>query len=485
MNMKKHLLFLCFALFTLSTFSQSSIPNGNFEQWTSSTFENPQYYPVSSNIDNFFYFQLPFNVTKTTDSYHGAFAVQLTTVANTTDTSAAYFINASPNSDPSAWTGGMAINEKPSGIRGYYKYNVATADSATIIIAFSKSGVNIGTYMYTMGGIHTSYNLFDFTFTPALTLTPDSVIFAALSCKLTDSQQGPTGLAGSTLLIDSVSFKGVTSQPAEMNGDFELWQNQTYDNPTSWYLQNDRGEGFNKSTDAAGGNFALELTTYLGNQNNQPIARSGRASTGYYPNNCNGGCYQQGGYPFSNQIDTLVFSYKYLPSGIDTASIHLSFKNNHVYIDGMGMNLFASSGYQYVELPLNLFQTPDSVIIDIQSSSWGDSALSFVGSNLIIDEIHFKSQSLGTNIISNFVKKNAVSFYPNPFKTTATIEINSSIDILETELIIVDITGKEVKIIPVDKYKIVVNKEELKSGLYFYKLRKYNKSLSSGKFIIE
>ncbi|MBI5540552.1 MAG: T9SS type A sorting domain-containing protein [Bacteroidia bacterium] len=484
--MKKQLLLLSFVLLTLSVCSQNSIPNGDFELWQSGISEAPLYYPVNSNAQNFFRFNLPFNVTKTTDAYHGNYAVQLTTNANSTDTSVAYFVNDSPDGDPSSWVGGIPISEKPNGIRGYYKYNVANTDSATFIVTFSKAGVNIGSYIYLLNGIQSSYTLFDFTFNPPLSQIPDSFIIAALSCNLNNAQQqGPGGPAGSTLILDSVSLKGITSQPIQMNGDFELWQNQTFEVPDSWYTETEIGEGLAKTNDANSGSYAIELQTYLGNQNSQPVARSGRISTGYYPNNCNGNCNQQGGYPYSNQIDTLTFFYKYFPSGSDTAIVQLNFKNNHINFWGNSIELFASSSYQYIEFPFSLPQAPDSTIISIYSSNWQDTLLSFVGSSLIIDELHFKSQPLGTNIMSNFINNNIITLYPNPFRSTVTIEINSKIDVLGTELMIIDLTGKEVKTIPVDKYKIIVNKDELKSGLYLYELRKSNKTLNSGKFIIE
>ena len=356
--MKKNLLLLSFIVIGIISNGQTpSCPNGNFEQWNSTTWENPQYYPDNSNASNFFRFNLPANVTKTTDAYHGNYAVQLTTISSGPDTAAAYFLNTNPQNSPNNWTGGMAYNQQPTGIRGYYKYNVATADSATIIVTFSKAGVNVGAYMFLLGGIQNNYTLFNFVFNPALTVTPDSVIFAAISCKISGGQGAPQGPPGSTLILDSVSFTGVGSQPAQMNGDFESWQNQTFESPANWYTQSDMGEGFNKTTDSKAGNYAIELKTYLGsNQYNQPTARSGQVSTGYWPNNCGGGCNQLGGFPFANQVDTLAFYYKYTPSGNDSAQVFMSFKKNSANIWGSGMSLHASSVYQYKEMPFNIGQ---------------------------------------------------------------------------------------------------------------------------------
>ena len=417
--MKKNLLLLLLAFIAITVFGQSSIPNGNFETWSSATFNYPKAYPFTSNSEDFFRYNLPFNVTKTTDAYHGTYAVQVASAANATDTAFGYFLNANPNSSngPSSWTGGMAYNKKPTGIRGYYKYNT-TSDSATIIITFSKAGVNIGTYAYLMGGVHNTYKLFDFTFNPALTQTPDSVIFAAAS----NNVMVQHAIAGCILKIDSVSFTGVTAQPDSMNGDFESWRSRTIDSPDSWHVETSDGSGYNKTTDAAKGNYAVELKTYLGNMNNHPAAQSTMLSTGYYPSNCNGYCPEQGGFAFTNQIDTLAFYYKYTPSGNDSAMVNLSFVKGGQNIMGIGVNLHSASTYQYMELPFNLGQTPDSVIVNIQSSCWNDSLISFVGSDLKIDEIQFKSQPLSTGIF-NYKNDNSISIFPNPAAKNITIEI--------------------------------------------------------------
>jgi hypothetical protein len=466
--MKKKLLLLCLVFVAIIVHGQTpSIPNGNFEQWTSATCDDVQNYLGSSNSQNFFRYHLPFNVVKSTDAYHGTYAVQLTTNASAKDTSFAYFINTDPNGPPNSWTGGMPYNEKPTGIRGYYKYNVATADSATIIIAFSKAGTNVGTYVFTIGGIHNTYTLFNFNLSPALSVTPDSVVFGALSCKLNGGPNGPTGIPGSILKLDSVSFTGVASQPALMNGDFELWKSQTFSNPNNWYLQNDDGRGTNRTTDVEAGSYAIELKTFPGDHNNHPIAQAGSISTGYYPENCNN-CTEQGGYPFSNKIDTLAFWYKYVPSGNDSASVFLNFKKSGVKFFGTGVSLHAAATYQYKEIPFNTVQTPDSVLIQIQSSSWNDTLLSFVGSDLKIDEIHFKSQPLTTGIVNNR-NEHTLSVFPNP--TTGKIQIqNLGVDVQNLE--IYNVLGETVYTTCRLKQQTVneIDLSGFQKGIYFVKM---------------
>jgi hypothetical protein len=250
--MKKFLLLLCFVYFNITIWGQNSVPNGNFETWKSGSFNYPQNYLYTSNVSSFID-QSVFNLTRTTDSYHGTYAVQLATTTLPGDTAFAYFVNLNPTgSSPVTWHGGMAYNQKPVGIRGYYKYNVATADSGTMIIAFSNGGTNIGTYFFKIGGVQNNYTLFNFTFNPPLVTTPDSVGFGAISCKFDAVMNQPRGVAGSVLKLDSISFTGVSSQPVLMNGDFESWQTRNVIFPTQWYPLggNDQGSGISQTADA-------------------------------------------------------------------------------------------------------------------------------------------------------------------------------------------------------------------------------------------
>ncbi len=389
--------------------SQNAIPNGSFENWNTAVFDYPQNYPTTSNPSAVIRCNSGFNCVKTTDAYHGATAVKLTTIGSGNNACTGYFISGFPNGSPTSfWPGGMPYTQKPHGIRGYYKSTVPAGDTARILAYFKSGGHPIGAYVFALYGTHGSYTPFAFTFSPALTVTPDTVIFAAAS---SDFMNKNLPLNGSMLQIDSVSFTGVTSQPALMNGDFELWQSKTINSPNSWYLNtDDQGDGIYRTTDAAKGNYALELKTYLGNNNNTVVAAPGQVSTGF----CSGNnCIWKGGYPFTNMTDTLSFYYKYIPSGNDSANLSLQFKKNGSSIFSMGKNLHASASYTYVEIPLQLGQTPDSVIVQIGSSSWQDSSLTYVGSDLKIDEIQFKSQPLNTGILEMTSIKQ-VFIFPNP-----------------------------------------------------------------------
>lgn len=467
--MKKQFLLLCLALIGIATYGQNSIPNGNFENWTTYSYDYPQNYPWNSNLA-FSNYTAP-NVIKTTDAYHGNFAVQITNSISNGDTAFGFIVNANPPGNLAQAHGGMPYNQKPTGIRGWYKYNQSEVDSGSIIVIFSKGGNNIGTYYFEIGGVKSSYTLFNKTFIPALATTPDSVIIGFLSCKFNAGMDNPHGIPGSTLILDSVSFTGVSSQPTWLNGDFESWQSQGLLTPDDWFVNNgytNGAVGVSRTTDAAKGSYAIELTTYLGNNNNITEAQPSWISTGYYPNKCNNNCYEHGGNPFSNQTDTLVFYYKYAPAHLtDSARLNINFIKNHSQFDGRTVIILALSNYTYVEVPFSINQAPDTVIIDIYSSLWNDTAVSYVGADLKIDNIYFKSQiSTGINQLTN---GNAISVVPNP--SNGKFQIKSS-GINMQNLEICDILGKTIysnaKFIQQNSKEIDLSRTS--KGIYFVKV---------------
>ena len=469
--MKKHLLlFSLIACTVITAYGQDlSIPNGNFETWNAVSYDYPQNYLFNSNLDVLSRYQttLPFNLVKTADAYHGNSAIQLSTVSTGTETVMAYFINTNPNNgDPSTWSGGMPYSEMPTGITGYYKYNVASSDSALIFAVFSKDGHNIGTYVSTIGGQHTDYVQFNITFNPPLTEAPDSVIFAATSSNIMVNENGVTG---SVLILDDVSFTGVASQPVKMNGDFETWESQTDYSLDGWYTQG-KSVSTIRTADAYKGENAIVLTTYLDtDKNNIPKARAEQLATGYYLKSCSSNCNELGGYPFSNQIDTLAFWYKYLPSSItDRAQVYLQFKKNGISINGAFETLPPSADYQYFEIPFNVYQVPDTVIVNLQSTGWEDSLVSSVGSTFTVDEVHFKSEPILYTNLSAFAPDDKISVFPNP--SDGKIRIRNEAGI--TQVVVYNLIGKQLysKINASRERLSDIDLTDFKKGIYFLEI---------------
>ena len=462
--MKKNLLLIIVLYFvSISVIAQDLVPNRSFENWVNGNYYYPQFYPFNSNNEVFFLYQLPFNETRTTDAYHGTYAVQLTTVASERDTSVGYVVN-SPYTDGNidTWHGGIPISGIPTGIRGYYKYNVVSGDAGFIVVTFSKSGTNIGSYMYLLEGNHAAYQPFNFTFAPALAVAPDSIVFGAASSDLFNGRQK----AGSTLLIDSVKLTGVVTQPLLMNNDFELWQNVAVEKPAIWYAER---EGTKKTTDAYLGSYAAEMTTFSGNDGGVIVARGGQISTGYYSQSCN--CLE-GGYPYTLKKDALVFYYKYAPApgSDDQAEVSLVFRKNGVNIWQSGAMLGAAADYTRYEFPFDQPADPDSVVIFFQSSTWNNKALSYVGSVLKIDDVHFKSEETPT-AIRKISKTDKISVYPNPTTGKLSVEIPEfNTDSTQPGIEIFNVIGNPVHKSTALSQKTEIDLSGLPDGVYILKV---------------
>ena len=77
---------------------------------------------------------------------------------------------------------------------------------------------------------------------------------------------------------------------------------------------------------------------------------------------------------------------------------------------------------------------------------------------------------------------NLVSVYPNPFFIQTTISLSQEVN--DASLIIYDLSGKEVKNINFSGKQVVMERENLFSGIYFYRIVLKEKTISKGKIII-
>jgi len=78
------------------------------------------------------------------------------------------------------------------------------------------------------------------------------------------------------------------------------------------------------------------------------------------------------------------------------------------------------------------------------------------------------------------------TIYPNPFNTSATININDALQINNCELKIYNVFGAEVLSLAVTQQVTTLETSNLSSGVYFYKiLNNNNKTIQSGKLIAQ
>jgi hypothetical protein len=372
--MKNLLLF--FVLIAALTIKGQSIPNNGFESWNIFNILDPLGFH-SSNTDHWGNNPQVTNVTQTTDSYSNMFAVKLTTTLNINgDTLGAFMANGDPSSSSGQ---GIPYNQSPTGIQFRYKCNIMSGDTGLVLAIFKQGTVTVGAVIVKITGNQNTYALK--TAPISLAMTPDTMIFAAASSNLMVNNFN--GIPGSWLQLDSVRFNA-PSQPSGLNGDFELWQTITEKLPMQWTINSAKRSLSYQTTDKASGSYALELITKA----DQGVAYCDEATTGYPITFGTGG-----GYPYTNQSDTLIFSYKYAPATpTDSGAVSISFKKNNVFIHYTNDNLAPASVYTKVKFPFSVGMAPDTVIVQIKSSmSWSNN-IACSGSNLKVDDIYFASQ---------------------------------------------------------------------------------------------
>jgi hypothetical protein len=473
--MKKFTLAAAGMMMLAASYGQS-IPNGAFENWTNTTINNIDKW-FNSNFESVPKIGIE-NTTKTTDKQNGTYAVKMETKIVGTDTLLAYVANGDPGNPEGQ---GVPYTQKPTTFNGWYKGTVMPGDSFIFWIQFKKAGAVVSDEIFKLGASKTTYTAFSFPL--ALSVVPDSVIVAAASSDVF------TGIVknGNTFYLDNISFGGPGITQVIPNGDFETWTVVNIEDPASWQTNNSNAVTefgkvqAKKTTDKYKGNFAVELTTIYIDSNwvmsNITTGKWGDSTT-------------IGGNPYNKQVDTLIGWYKYFPAGggatNDTGSVSLEFKKNGSGFNWQGVDLPSASTYTYFEMPFNLSQVPDTLIVYISSTQNWPVSPSKDGSRLILDELQLKSQKLNTGI-TEAKKSSPFMLYPNPSATYVNIDFSLAAP-GNTVLEITDVLGNKVF---GKSYKgqqgnnqIKLDVSIFKLGIYLYRISAEGFSVTE-KFVVE
>src|ERR1035437_10114592 len=469
--MKKTVLLplLVILLFSMKTNAQT-ILNGGFENWNSLNLSDPLPW-FDSNPQTISQFGVV-TTTQVAGAYGGS-AVHIQTYINGPDTAQAYLLNGIPGQQ--GFPHGVPYTQQPTGIQGYYRYSLGTADTAMLIVTFSKNGVLIDSNLFKIRGTGTQNTFVPFSFSFNVPSIPDSMCIAATSSNLTMF----AGMQnGSWLELDSLSFTGnlITQQIA--NGNFESWTPSAINYPVGWSEGGGGGSGNNilRTTSSYSGTYAIELETV----SNGPGDTSSAAIT----NGSFGNFGPFGGRPYNHTSDTLYGYYKYITNGPDSADVGIGLTQNGSPVGGGGLKLYPVSSYTLFQIPLQAFSTPDTLLIAFQSSSCCPYSVNAVGSKLYIDNLWLKSQPLGIpSFINGLTYKCFV--YPNPSESILNIgfskDLNTKIDFK-----IYDVSGRLVS--DDEFYGTVkpntINISNLNSGIYFYEVLSDN-GIIRNKFIKE
>lgn len=175
---------------------QEQVDNGDFETWS----DNNNAPPWTS-----YNYLFGSTAEKTSDSYHGDFAVRMETADLFGEKIPGFISLGNINTESFMPTGGIPFSSRPTGISLYYKYQPAETDTMLVFAALTKwnSAENqtdtIGLTGFFSGDNKTEYSKLQLPFAYFSEETPDTINIGFLS-----SFMNPK--AGSTLFVDSLTI---------------------------------------------------------------------------------------------------------------------------------------------------------------------------------------------------------------------------------------------------------------------------------------
>ena len=194
----------------LSGFAQTPIPNGDLENWQSAgNYETPTPTTWWTSLNALSQFSASaVTLTKTTDAFSGTYAARLETKKLGTLLLSGLLTSGNFNLATSSLKKGQPFTDKPTHLKGYYKYTSVNGDSCALAIELSK-WKNNARYLIADASLVTSvsstqYQAFDLVLNYYdLLETPDSINIVFSSSAEGDNFQGQVG---STLFIDEISL---------------------------------------------------------------------------------------------------------------------------------------------------------------------------------------------------------------------------------------------------------------------------------------
>lgn len=205
----------------------AQIPNGNFEEWETIRFGLFQFEMAKNwmggNIMSALWGK-PMNVTKTTDSYAGAYAIKFENFEDTSEFKMPSMVSTIIGNPLESNQFKFPVYGKPTALTGYFKYQSPDEDSFLVMITLYKGDQTIGDAIFTTATNTNTYLQFNAEINYFEDDQPDSASMTIIS-----SQTQPYTV-GTTLWLDELSLVGGTSTFVSnyTKSDFDMI---TYPNP--------------------------------------------------------------------------------------------------------------------------------------------------------------------------------------------------------------------------------------------------------------
>ncbi len=290
-----------------------------------------------------------------------------------------------------------------------------------------------------------------------------------------------------TLFIGLIIINLAFAQTVVPNGDFEAWTDQ-YHIPNWDGLNYDGGilnfHTFTRTDDAHTGNYAAQVETI---NHNLIGDLPGMAFTGNidfdpttFEYNFNVGV------PVEGRPTSLKGYFKYSPSGTDTMAIVIGmFRWNAAQndLDSIGGGFFftgnATSSYTEFEAPIQYFDpTLEADTMYIMMFSSLDTY--HVGSVLKVDDL---TLNYGTVGMIEGIDETKISIYPNPASDNIKIELPEEAN--QVELLLTDITGRNMLQQTVANNATILLPENIMDGIYFASLRHHGITIKTFKIFVK
>lgn len=402
--MKKAILILVTVFVGYCSFGQlGSIVNGDFEDWTNNVlFEDPDIW-VTGNYG----WGGQVVATKSTDKVGGNYSLRLESIINGNDTAFGYALHGQTGQNGPQ--GGIPYTDIVDTIKGWYKYDIQTGDSANIFVEFRFGGSTVSMDVIKFIGTQNTWTKFAYAINAGLA-TPDSVMVGFVAGNAMANQV----MDGTWLMLDDVSFaSSVNNSPAAIpNGGFEAWSDIAVEDADDWTSYNAllyamQVTPARKTTDKNSGVYAMELETI--DFNNGQDTMNGVVAKGVL--NFWG---QSNGIPYIWQPDTFKGYYKYAPAGTDTAFIYIQFTTSGNVIDQKWIIVEGTiNTYTLFEQSLSVGSIPDSM----QVMLWAGSN---PGSILKVDDLELIGGNVGISMVDATVA--GLTLYPNPAGDVCTMK---------------------------------------------------------------
>ena len=212
-------LLIIIPLLLVSSVTAQTIPNSGFETWINhGQYDDPQFWDTPNQEVCFFPFYTTV-INKSTDHQEGSYSAKLETklipVINITIPGVVTLGTLSINIAAGTYsiTGGVPINDIPTHLKGFYKFQPKGGDSCAIGIGLTKwvSGARdtIGFGVFSTHDTITSWTPFSAWIDYSTTTTPDTMNILAIS----SATENPT--AGTILYVDGLYLDYTTGMNEE------------------------------------------------------------------------------------------------------------------------------------------------------------------------------------------------------------------------------------------------------------------------------